>query len=121
MDRRDELALRRFERLKAWRGPRDRDVTIAPFVKQFLRDQTRASKSLGCLTEAFEAIVPGVILPECTLLGVRGSVLTIETRSASAQYALDRFLRTGGERDLCARSTQSGTNVTKIRVVCAHD
>ncbi len=106
--------------MQAWRGPRERDVTIAPLLKQFAREQTRASKALGQVTDAFEAVVPGVLIPECTLVGLKAGVLSIETRSASVQYALDRFLRGGGERELCQRAALTGTQITKVRVVCAH-
>ena len=121
MERRDEQALQRFQRMQRWRGPRDRDVTINAFLKQFTREQTKTAKALGHVTEAFEAVVPGVLLPECRLVGLRAGILSIETRSASVQFTLDRFLREGGERDLCQRAALHGARITKVRVVCAHD
>lgn len=112
--------LEHFERLKQWRGPHDRNVEIAGLLKQFAREQTRIAKSLGSVSETFEAIVPGVIARECTLVGLRGGVLTVETRSASCQFALDRFLRSGGEAQLREASEATGQRITKVRVTCDH-
>ncbi len=113
--------LEHFERLKQWRGRRERNVEIASLLKQFARDQTRIAKSLGVVSETFEAIVPGVIARECTLVGLRGGVLTVETRSASCQFALDRFLRSGGEAKLREASEPTGQHITKVRVTCHHE
>jgi hypothetical protein len=110
-----------FERLKRWRGPRERNVEISPLLKGFVREQTRLANALGSVSETFEAIVPGVIALECTLVGLRAGVLTVETRSASCQYALDRFLRSGGEAKLREASEKTGQRITKVRVTCHHE
>jgi Dna[CI] antecedent, DciA len=113
--------LEHLERLRAWRGPKERNVEVAKLFRDAAREQSRLSKALGAVAEAFESIVPLVIANECTLVGLRAGVLTVETRSASCQFALDRFLRSGGEAQLRSASEASGQAITRVRVVCHHD
>lgn len=100
---------------------KERDVDTSKAFRDFAREQTRVARALGAVSETFESIVPIVIANECTLVGLRSGVLTVETRSASCQYALDRFLRAGGEAALRTASEVTGQRITKVRVVCHHD
>jgi hypothetical protein len=113
--------LEHLERLRQWRGTKERNVDVSRAFRDFARDQTRIAKALGSVSETFESIVPIVIANECTLVGLRGGVLTVETRSASCQFALDRFLRSGGEAKLRTASEATGQRVNSVRVVCHHD
>lgn len=110
-----------IERLRQWRGRRERNVDISALVREFAREQKRLSTSLGAVTETFEAIVPGVIARECTLVGLRSGVLTVETRSAAGRFALDRFLRSGGETKLREASEATAQRITRVRVTCQHE
>ena len=113
--------LEHLERLRAWRGAKERDVGIAKAVRDFAKEQTRISRALGSVGEAFEAIVPIVIANECTLVGLRSGILTVETTSASCRFALERFLRSGGEARLREAAERSGQPITRVRVVCHHE
>lgn len=107
--------------MRQWRGARERDVAITSALKGFVREQSRLAKALGTVAESFEAVVPPDIAAECTLVGLRGGVLTVETRSASARFALDRLLRAGGEADIRARSDAAGTRISRLRLISHHD
>ncbi|MFO0827703.1 MAG: DciA family protein [Phycisphaerales bacterium] len=110
--------LERYRRMRTWRTKPEADTSIAPYLKQFVKDQTRLAKSLGDVAEAFEAAVPPEIASECTLVGIRGGVLTVETRSSAVRFALDRVLRSGGEATLRARAAAAGTTLARVRLVC---
>jgi hypothetical protein len=110
-----------LERLRKWRGGKDRDADVSKSFREFAREQTKLSKALGTVSESFEAIVPLVIANECTLVGLRSGLLTVETRSASCRYALDRFLRSGGEAALRDASQRTAQPILRVRVVCQHD
>jgi hypothetical protein len=110
------VALARIEKLRPYRGRRERDVAIAPLFDAVLREHGRAAATLGLVTEIVESIVPLVLVPDCTLRGLTQGVLSIETRSSAAKYALDRFLREGGERTLIEAFGARSLRVSRVKV-----
>ncbi len=113
--------LEHLERLRQWRGRKERNVELGGMLREFVREQRRVAASLGVVTESFEAIVPGVIARECTLVGLRRGVLTVETQSSACRFVLDRFLRAGGEERLRVASEPTAQPIVRVKVVCKHE
>ncbi len=111
--------MERYRQMLRWRPGRprtDSESTVSPLLQAFVREQTRAAKTLAAITEAFEANVPPNIARECTLLGLKAGVVTVETSSPAVQFALDRTLRGGAEAAIRNRLEVQGVKVTKLRV-----
>jgi len=60
----------------------------------------RSARDDGGIAGAWNRVAPGSLVGRATVTGVRGGVLTIRCRSASDRFALDRWLRSGGEQAL---------------------
>lgn len=110
--------MRRLDRLRPYRALRERDAETASAFKAVAREQKRAAKALAGIADVFEASVPAELSRACSLAGMRGGLLTIETRSSSVRFALDRHLRNGGEAALATRFAEVGIPVLRVRVVC---
>jgi hypothetical protein len=109
----------RFQRQQAMRVKPQRDPSIERELQGFIKEQSKLAKALGNVAEAFEAVVPAEIASCCTLVGVKGGVLTVETSSASARYALDRVMRGGAETELRQRAADLGTRLLRVKLVSA--
>jgi hypothetical protein len=120
MDPRDRAAIERLERLRPSRAIRERKTDTTRLFASVAREQKRAAKALGGVAEVFEAIVPPELAKGCALAGMRGGLLTIEAASSSARYALDRFLRDGGEAALVRGFAERKIHALRVRVVCTH-
>ncbi|GEM_PF-1933748 len=107
--------------MQAWRAKPASEPSIAPYLAGFVKEQSKLAKALGGVAEAFEALIPPDVVAECTLVGLKAGVLTVETRSAGARYALDRILRAGGEALLRERALAGGTKLTRVRLVSSHN
>jgi hypothetical protein len=120
MDPRERAAIERLEGLRPSRAIRERKTDTTQLFASIAREQKRAAKALGGVAEVFEAIVPPELARECGLAGMRGGLLTIEACSSAARYALDRFLRDGGEAALVRGFAERGIHALRVRVVCTH-
>ena len=90
-------------------------MSIAPIVASIARERKRFAKTLGPAVEAWEAIVPGPLARACTLVALKGGTLSVETASNAVAFELDRFLRTGGQRDLAER-TAGAVRAVRVRI-----
>lgn len=120
MDPRERAAIERLERLRPSRAIRERQPDTTRLFASAAREQKRAAKALGGVAEVFEAVVPPELASSCSLAGMRGGLLTIEVSSSAARYALDRFLRDGGEAALVRGFTERRIHALRVRVVCTH-
>jgi hypothetical protein len=71
--------------------------------EQVARERDRLERSAredGGVGAAWEAVAPGPLRAGAAVVGLVGGVLTIRCRSASDRFALDRWLRGGGEKAL---------------------
>lgn len=76
-----------------------------------LKKQTRVVGGLG---EKWEEILPPELALSSTPERLSGGVLTIRTADSAARFALDRWLRSGGEQLVKGACT---TSVVRIRLV----
>ena len=85
-------------------------AALDPIQKQL----RRAARAVGGLGDAWESILPPELAAASTPERLAGGTLTIRTADAASRFALDRWLRGGGEvlvRGACAGS------VRRIRLV----
>lgn len=108
--------LARLDRLRPYRGlPPERATSIAPILAEIARERKRMAKALGPAVEAWEAIVPGPLARECTLVQLKSGTLTVETASNAVAFELDRFLRGSGQRDL-TQATAGVVRAVRVRI-----
>ncbi len=103
-----------IERLRRFRTPRAMDLSMDRALgaeEKRLKKQTRVVGGLG---EKWEEILPPELALSSAPERLSGGVLTIRTADSAARFALDRWLRSGGEqlvKGACA------TSVVRIRLV----
>lgn len=102
-----------IERLRGYRGRRQRDLSISRQVAHLRHEADRVQRKLGALIDLWDATVPRHILPHTVLTGYRGGTLTVTVNSSSTAYELDRLLREGLLAEL--RQGFRGT-LTRVRV-----
>lgn len=108
--------LARLDRLRPYRGlPAERDASIAPVIAEIARERKRMAKALGPAVGAWDALVPGPLARECTLVALKSGTLTVETASNAVAFELDRFLRGGGQRDL-TEATEGAVRTVRVRI-----
>lgn len=94
------LELAALHRLRQVKVRPERDLTLTkPFASEevALRKLRRAN---GGLVEAWASVAPEDLADQVALRGVSAGVATLAVTNASARYQLDRWLRSGGEREL---------------------
>lgn len=94
-------------------GPRPVS-TIQEAVAGFENSLARRHKSLGGVAAAWMSVVPPDLAGPAELVSMARGVLTIRVQDAPARFALDRFLRAGGEREV---QRASPVTLKKIKLV----
>lgn len=94
------------------RGPRV--GLVADQVAALEQDLSRRFKSIGEVAAAWSRLVPAELCRSAELVSMSRGVLTVRVQDAAARYGLDRFLRSGGEREL---QRQSPVTLKKIKLV----
>jgi hypothetical protein len=92
----------------------DGDPGIAKMIAEQRRRLERAVRDDGGIAGAWDGVVPEALRARAAVVGLKGGVLTIRCRSASDRFALDRWLRGGGERALRAAARVA---LKKVRLV----
>lgn len=109
-----ELQENRLERLRERRVRPARDIALTPIVSDESRLLRRTQKALAGIAAAWDQTVPAELAGKAVLVSLSRGVLTVRMRDAAARFALDRFLRGGGEQALIHAVTAS---VRKVKVV----
>lgn len=107
----------RLQRLREWRNPRDRDLSLGFMPKQFKREVAAPHKQLGPIVELWTTLVPEDLAAHTRLQALRGGVLTVGVDSASHLYSLDRLLRAGLESKMI--NARPGPIFRRVRLVLA--
>ncbi len=102
-----------FERLKSWRGPRPRDLSVAGEIASIAKFAKKRQRDLGEVITAWNTLCPAKLSGVCTVDGLTNGMLAITASSPSAGYELSRLLRTGLEEELKRRFP---TRVRRIKV-----
>lgn len=96
----DRMTNAEFQKLRNWRTPRERDVTITEAVGKELKQTAATQKRVSGISAAWGELVPEGLRKVCTPTGMSGGVLSVKASSAGARFQLDRWLRSGGEERL---------------------
>lgn len=91
-----------------------RDLGIAKLIAREQKRLQRAARDDGGIASAWDRAVPDRLRGRAAIVGLRGGVLTVRCRSAPDRFALDRWLRGGGEKTLRAAARVS---LTRVRLV----
>lgn len=91
-----------------------REPSIAEVVAKERARLERAARDDGGIASAWDRVVPEGLRGRAALVGLKGGVLTVRCRSASDRFALDRWLRGGGEAALRAAARVA---LTRVRLV----
>jgi hypothetical protein len=103
-----------LQQLRGWRNYRERDLAIGPALADVTKELRRHHKAVGGIGEAWGSIVPPEVGAGAELVRLSRGVLTVRVRDAAARFALDRWLRGGGE---AALARAPGVVVKKIKLV----
>ncbi|MBN8598212.1 MAG: DUF721 domain-containing protein [Planctomycetes bacterium] len=106
-------AQHQIEKLRAWRRPSVRNVTIEAAVKQIAAGARAADRGLSKVLEAWEACVPGPIGESCRPVSFVSGTLEIACDSSAATYEMNHWLQDGGAAELSKR----GVALVKVRLV----
>ena len=102
------------QRLREARVRPARDLSLARDMDRALREAAALRQSVGGCAAAWASVVPPDLLAHTALEGVSRGVLSVRVPNASTRFALDRFLRSGGERAVIAASRSA---ISRIRLV----
>jgi Dna[CI] antecedent, DciA len=103
-----------IERLRRFRVAKPFDLSMSPDLvaeEKRLKKHTRVVAGLG---DRWEEILPPELALSSTPERLSGGVLTIRTADSAAKFAMDRWLRGGGE---AALKKAIATTISRIRLV----
>lgn len=106
--------IQEIERLRRFRVPREFDLSLNRGLaaeEKRLKKHTRVVAGLG---DKWEEILPPQLALSSTPERLSGGVLTIRTADSAAKFAMDRWLRAGGEAVL---KGAIATTIARIRLV----
>jgi len=109
----DRLTQRNLSNLRERRARTERDLTPAAAMAAIAKDLKSRMASAG-VGSAFIRLAPREVASFTTVVGVRSGVLQLRPHNTAARYALDRWLRSGGERALVASVAGA---VVRVRLV----
>jgi hypothetical protein len=107
-------ALPDLAKLRGWRNPRERDLSIAPALSGLTKELRRHHKAVGGIGEAWAALVPAEVGAQAELVRLARGVLTVRVRDAATRFALDRWLRGGG---VAALARAPGVALKSVKLV----
>ncbi len=90
----------RLNLIRTYRAVGGRDTGIADAVARERDRLERAARDDGTIASAWDRVAPERLRGRAAIVSMRGGVLTVRCRSASDRFALDRWLRGGGEKAL---------------------
>lgn len=92
-----------IERMRVYRGFRDRDLTVGGAIDGMAREFRARHDALGDVIDAWNELAPRALRGLVRIEGLWSGTLTLATASSGAGYELTRELRNGLERTLVSR------------------
>lgn len=108
-------ALAQLERLRLFRGRRERDTSIASLINSIDRDLKRQDRAVGGADDAWQRLVPAELLQATRVISFARGVLVVAANSSACAFELDRALRGGLEGELRA-ALRAGSLRVRVRV-----
>ena len=109
----DQRQQRNFEQMKAWRGPRVRDLSVGATITSIAKFATKRQRDLGEVLTTWNALCPAKLAASCTVDSLAGGILSITVTTAGAGFEISRVLRASLEREL---ATRFPTRIRRIKV-----
>lgn len=106
--------MQQIERLRRFRVAKPFDLSMGRDLAAEEKRLKRHVRVVGGLGDKWEAVLPPELALSSTPERLSGGVLTIRTADSAAKFALDRWLRSGGET-LVKQAT--ATTIVRIRLV----
>jgi hypothetical protein len=106
--------LREIERRRSQRVWPERDLSLGEVLGEEERKLRQRHRAVGCVAELWNELTPAGLVEKTELVGLTQGVLRVRVSDSSARFALDRWLRTGGEAELVRRAP---VGVRKIKLV----
>jgi Dna[CI] antecedent, DciA len=107
--------LAQLERLRLFRGRRERDTSIAPLVNAVERDLKRQDRAVGGADAAWGRLVPAELLRLTRVVSFARGTLVVAAHCSATAFELDRALRGGLENELRA-ALRAGSLRVRVRV-----
>lgn len=107
-------ALIHLERLRRFRGRRERETSILPLVNAFERELAREERALGGAGAAWERLVPPALAERTRVVSFSRGTLAVVADDAATAFELDRELRGGLEGALRA-ALRCGSLKVRVR------
>lgn len=90
--------------LRERRNYRDRDIGIATAVGELAAGTFRQARQVDGAGDAWSQIIPAELAARASLIRLTRGTLNVRVADSGVRFALDRFLRSGGERALVETS-----------------
>jgi hypothetical protein len=91
-----------LDRLRSMRVRPDRARDLSMDMQAQLKSLRKVSRTESALIEAWRTAAPDDLARACTPKGLRAGYLEITVPDASVRFRVDRWLRSGGQRELSA-------------------
>ncbi|MBL8745960.1 MAG: DUF721 domain-containing protein [Phycisphaerae bacterium] len=102
--------------LREHRVYRDRAAPIGPIAAAIAGELKQLERKIGGVAGAWAETCPADIADRTSVESISRGVLHIRADDASTRYIIDRWLRSGGERELIRKCP---TTVRKVKVAIA--
>jgi len=99
-----EADARHLDRIRRLRVKPDRDLSLRETIERSAAVLRRNERGAGRVADAWERSCPAEYIDRTSVERFAQGVLTIVVADAATRYALDRFLRSGGERTVIKAS-----------------
>lgn len=106
--------MQQIERLRRFRVAKPFDLSMGRDLAAEEKRLKRHVRVVGGLGDKWEAVLPPELALSSTPERLSGGVLTIRTADSAAKFALDRWLRSGGETLV---KQAAATTIVRIRLV----
>lgn len=103
----------KLEKLRTWRGRKDRDLTLKRDLIALQRTLKKTNKQLSQIYELWESVVPEKIQSNAHPISLQRGVLEIAANGSPTSYQLQRLIREGL---LQALQSQCTTHLKKIKI-----
>ncbi len=92
----------------------ERDVSLGAAMAEETRRLKRTHRAVGGVARAWAATAPPGLAGRCEVVRLARGVLTLRVPDGSTRFAVDRWLRSGGQEALAA---DMSTTLSRVRLV----
>jgi len=108
-------ALAQLERIRRFRGRRERETAIGPLVEAIGRDIARQQRAVGGADDVWRTLMPPALVEASRVVSFARGTLVVGAESSSVAFEIDRALRAGIEGELRA-ALRCGSLRVRVRV-----